>query len=153
MLPQDLVDLVVKDPVEASDLIACLQRVMANSMLFKKHSFELKKAQEKANSLEVELKKTKENLAAAEKACDANADVAAMELGTPADHSAWTTPAPEAILSDSLEPYLPMILPSFNEEEYTNHPAKGRAEGGDEVGDIEAEGELGDKVRVSGARD
>ena len=53
---------------------------MANSKRLKKHSFELKKAQKKANSLEAELKKTKENLPAVEKARDANSDVPAMSF-------------------------------------------------------------------------
>ena len=45
---------------------------MANSECLKKHSSELKKAQKKANTLEVDLKKAKETLAAAERARDAN---------------------------------------------------------------------------------
>ena len=50
---------------------------MANSERLKKHYFKLKKVQKKANS---ELKKTKKNLVAAEKARDTNADVVAMSL-------------------------------------------------------------------------
>ena len=40
------------------------------------------------------------------------------ELGIPVDHPAWTKAALEVELSDSLEPYSPLILPNFNEEEY-----------------------------------
>ena len=39
------------------------------------------------------------------------------ELGTPLEHPAWTTMKSAIVLLDPLEPYSPMLLPGFNEEE------------------------------------
>ena len=41
----------------------------------------------------------------------------------------WAKSSPNVELLDSLETYLPLILLSFNEEEYMNQPVE---EGGDE---------------------
>ena len=46
------------------------------------------------------------------------------ELDIPADHLAWSKAAPEMELSNSPKPYLPLVLPGFNEEEYMNQLAK-----------------------------
>ena len=69
------------------------------------------------------------------------------ELGTPLDHLAWTAAIPEVVLLDLPEPYLPMILSSFNEEEYVNKPTDGEAgDGGAKVREAGVEGDPGSKA-------
>ena len=58
------------------------------------------------------------------------------ELGTPAKHLAWSAVVPEVEIPDPLEPYLPILVLDFNEEEYANQAAEDEAKGNDEVGDF-----------------
>ena len=46
------------------------------------------------------------------------------DLYIPEDNLAWAKVALTAELFESLEPYSPLILPNFNEEEYMNQPAQ-----------------------------
>ncbi|GFZ08905.1 hypothetical protein Acr_20g0007130 [Actinidia rufa] len=59
-------------------------------------------------------------------------------LGTPTEHPAWTTSAPEVALPSSHEPYSPMILSGFNMEDYMNQTTEEGAEGEVEMGDVGA---------------
>ena len=65
------------------------------------------------------------------------------ELSIPTDHPAWATAAPELALSDFLKDYLPIILLGFNEEEYMNQPVEKGNQSVYEVGNTNAEDELG----------
>ncbi|GFS33928.1 hypothetical protein Acr_00g0031310 [Actinidia rufa] len=75
------------------------------------------------------------------------------EFGILADLFAWNAEAPEVVIPNPHEPYSPMILPGFNEEEYANQPEEEEAKGEDEVGDARAEGELRAGAGASGVRD
>ncbi|GFY89145.1 hypothetical protein Acr_06g0010850 [Actinidia rufa] len=44
--------------------------------------------------------------------------------GISTDHSAWAKAAPKIELSDSPEPYSPLVLPGFNKEEYMDQPTE-----------------------------
>ena len=71
-----------------------------------------------------------------------------QELGIYADHPAWNATAPEVEDPDPPEPYSPILLLDFNEEEYSNQLAEEGAEGGG-VGDSEVANELRDEVGTS----
>ncbi|GFY82888.1 hypothetical protein Acr_02g0011280 [Actinidia rufa] len=62
------------------------------------------------------------------------------ELGIPADNLAWSNPALGIELPKSPEPYSPMILPGFNEEEFMNRPNE---EDGEEALENEATQSIG----------
>ena len=65
------------------------------------------------------------------------------KLDTHAYHATQTTAAPEVELLDLPEAYLPLILPSFNEEKYMNHQAKEGDENTTEVDGTGTSNELG----------
>ncbi|GFY95323.1 hypothetical protein Acr_10g0007080 [Actinidia rufa] len=168
---EDVADLAAEDFVETRDLMG-LQRAMANSEYLKKHSSELNKAQKKANTLEVDLKKAKETLAAVERAHDANdfdigqktnnalQDLAKLQkvaIGlvyqqvfdcgfnqTRDYYLRQAVVSCEAVFLDPLKPYSPMILP--------NQPVEEGVKSENEVKDLGAANKLGAKARARGAR-
>ncbi|GFZ16107.1 hypothetical protein Acr_25g0005160 [Actinidia rufa] len=74
------------------------------------------------------------------------------ELGTPSDHLAWVATKPlVAYLEPRLEPYSPILLLSFDEEEYFSLPVKGKediADGAAKVEEAEAKQDVEAKVEA-----
>ncbi|GFY83187.1 hypothetical protein Acr_02g0014270 [Actinidia rufa] len=163
-------DLAAEDQKIAANLLIMqhMHRVMANRDRIYKHSFELKKAQKKANTTESELKKAKAAMAYKVKKREASYDLAAKslieidaakanmnaallkELNTSAKHPAWNVVAPEVEVPDPPEPYSPILLLDFNEEEYANQPAEDGADGRG-IRDFEEAKKLRDEIETSGA--
>ncbi|GFS36489.1 hypothetical protein Acr_00g0046260 [Actinidia rufa] len=99
----------------AQDYDISLQRAMAISDPIAEQSVELKRAKKNISNLESELKKVKLALGWL---------AYSEELGIPEDNLTLTKAAPVPEFLESLPPYLPMILPGFDEEKYLNRPDK-----------------------------
>ncbi|GFY97771.1 hypothetical protein Acr_12g0003120 [Actinidia rufa] len=159
MLPHYVADHATKTTAEFGGKLVMLgaQRAVSTSFRLKQGAVDLKKANQKANSLEKELKQ----LAKLRPGIFQEGWLACLkELKTPPDHPAWASPALPIQLPTSLERYSQIILPDFNKEEYATLPAdegnvnaavvEARAgiEGtvdGDRAGEIE-----GDRARSQG---
>ncbi|GFS35839.1 hypothetical protein Acr_00g0042470 [Actinidia rufa] len=149
MLLQDVADFVAEGSEEFKDLmimqsIQSLQRAVANSDCMKKYSSNLKKANQKSHAFEGELKQSRLDLASSELA----GWLACMkELRTPSDHPAWNAVALLVELPEPPTVHSPIILSSFNEEEYLNqsaeeHGANVDVAQGNELGGGEGEGDV-----------
>ncbi|GFZ16783.1 hypothetical protein Acr_26g0000530 [Actinidia rufa] len=121
LLLQDVVDLSMVESKEFKDLmvmqgIQSLQRVVANSEHMKKYSSNLKKANQRANTLV--------GSRAPSRHISRRLVCHLKELGTLTDYPTWTSAAPSVELSDIPTVYSPFILLGFNEEEYMNQLAE-----------------------------
>ncbi|GFS29533.1 hypothetical protein Acr_00g0007130 [Actinidia rufa] len=127
MLPQDVANHAAETTTEFGGKLVILgaQRAVSTSLQLKQGVVDLKKANQKANSLEKELKQAKSKLADARQLAELRLGVfqegwlaCLKELKIPLDHPAWSSFAPPIQLPASPERYSPIILPGFNEEEY-----------------------------------
>ncbi|GFY82620.1 hypothetical protein Acr_02g0008600 [Actinidia rufa] len=98
-----------------------------------KHSSKLKKAQKKAQMYESDLKKMKDALAAETNKWEANDNLTARlqptkdyytRLGAELRPGIFQEASLEVEYLNPPEPYSPILLLDFNEEEYANHPAE-----------------------------
>ncbi|GFY94694.1 hypothetical protein Acr_10g0000790 [Actinidia rufa] len=114
------------------------QRAVSTSLLLKQGAMDLNKANQKANSLEKELKQTKAELADARSTAEIAtlqrnqaqqeaSDLKAFACGARYIKSYLTMPSSELARDPPASPerYSPIILPDFNEEEYATLPADG----------------------------
>ncbi|GFS37723.1 hypothetical protein Acr_00g0053650 [Actinidia rufa] len=153
MLPQDVADHAAETTAEFGGKLVMLgaqlfQWAVSSSLQLKHGVVDLKKANQKANNLEKELKQTQSELTDARSAAeiailqrnhaqqetsnlkafacgevykklfDRAFERARNELQIPLNHPAWLSPAPPVQLPASPERYSPINLPNFNEEEY-----------------------------------
>ncbi|GFS33539.1 hypothetical protein Acr_00g0029080 [Actinidia rufa] len=171
---QDVANLNEEDGVIACNLnvmqlVQALQRATTSLECEKKCFVDLKRAQKKANSLKVELKKKNEELVAErstfikEYKYVADVKVVAIEELVPAhavldkprgsypsfrrmppDHPALVVAMPLVAFPDSLELHLLIILSGFNEDAYANQSIEEyKADGRTEVEDDKAKKDLG----------
>ncbi|GFS38221.1 hypothetical protein Acr_00g0056320 [Actinidia rufa] len=75
------------------------------------------------------------------------------EFSTLAEHPTWIAIAPKVAILNSPEVYLPMILQSFNKEEYMNQLIEEGNQGVAEVGNANGEDELGAGAKEGGVGD
>ncbi|GFS37635.1 hypothetical protein Acr_00g0053170 [Actinidia rufa] len=153
MLPQDVANLAAEeahnlesDLKKAKDALAAeIKNCEANDQMTAKSLLEVDDAKEKMNAALQELTELRKVASAPmyqRLAC-------LMDLNTPANHPAWNVAAPEVEVPDPPEPYSPIMLLDFKEDEYANQPAEDGAEGGG-AGDFEAANKLGGEVGMSG---
>ncbi|GFS41351.1 hypothetical protein Acr_00g0073870 [Actinidia rufa] len=118
MLPKDLTDLAEEISDTIWDLL--VMQAAAISDRIKEQSTELKRAKSNVGGLESELNKAKLTLGTTNqlKGSERQGIVRSYQASS---SSLWPY-LRAAELPESLEPYSPMILPGFNEEEYMNQP-------------------------------